>query len=103
MDLVIAQTWVVLIYKLASLLAGVSLSYMGYRLFISGIWGDAGSAEGNFTDFKIIIRKAAPGTFFAVLGAMVLIAAIFKGLSMQSNPLLPPSMGKLNEKPTLSD
>lgn len=29
-------------YKLVSLLVGLAFSYMGFKLFIAGIWGDAG-------------------------------------------------------------
>lgn len=57
---------------------------MGYRLFMSGIWGDAGSAEGAFGDNTLIIKKAAPGTFFAILGATIIVSTIWKGMEFET-------------------
>lgn len=70
----------IVFYKVASLVAGVCLSYMGYRLFMAGIWGDAGHAEAEYKDFSIILKRAAPGTFFVILGAIVLAVTLFMGL-----------------------
>jgi hypothetical protein len=66
-------------YKLASLVAGVASSYMGYRLFIAGIWGQAGDLSAEYGKTKLVLTRAAPGTFFAVLGAVIICVALFKG------------------------
>lgn len=84
MDLEVTKVIVLAIYKLASLTTGVILSYMGYRLFMASVWGDAGDAEGRFGDYKIIIRKAAPGTFFVLMGALVIAITVFKGINFES-------------------
>ncbi|WP_206512315.1 hypothetical protein [Colwellia sp. Arc7-635] len=62
--------------------------------------GDAGSAEGSFGDNKIIVKKAAPGTFFALFGAIVICVTIFKGLDFVS---ISEGMEVQDEKPTLID
>lgn len=69
-------------YKIISLLLGTSISYMGYRLFLAGIWGEAGDVEAQFKDNKIVIKRAAPGTFFALFGAIVICLTIYEGLSL---------------------
>ena len=74
----------VLIYKLASLGAGVLVCYMGYRLFSAGIFGDAGSVDATFKDTRLLIRRGAPGTFFAVVGAVVLALTLFKGINLDT-------------------
>jgi len=71
------------IFKLSSLFVGLALSYMGYRLFQSGIWGKAGELDAQFKDSKLLIRKAAPGSFFVILGAVVIIASIIKGFNIE--------------------
>ena len=71
------------IYKVASLAAGLSLAYMGYRLFIAGIWGKAGDVDVHFKETKLLIRKAAPGTFFTVTGAIVIALTLLKGLGYE--------------------
>ena len=73
------------LYKVASLTVGLLLSYMGYRLFMAGVWGVAGDVEASFKDNKIVFKKAAPGTFFAVLGAAVICFTIYKGLELSAS------------------
>lgn len=100
MDIQTAQILSITLYKIVSLLAGVFLSYMGYRLFLAGIWGNAGDVKGEFGDNKIVIKKAAPGTFFVLMGAIVIGLTINKGLNFENNQ---DNQGGQNEKPTLID
>jgi len=58
-------------YKIVSLMVGLLFSYMGYKLFMSGIWGHAGEIDSQFGDNKLVIKKAAPGTFFSLFGAII--------------------------------
>jgi len=46
-------------YKIISLLVGGIFAYMGYRLFMAGIWGHAGELEAEFGDNKLVLKKAA--------------------------------------------
>jgi hypothetical protein len=71
------------IYKLASLATGTALAYMGYRLFMAGMWGKAGDVDIQFKENKLLIRKAAPSTFFTVAGALVIALTLFKGLGFK--------------------
>lgn len=84
------------LYKLACLVTGTALSHMGYRLFMSGVWGQAGDLDAKLGDNKIVIKAAAPGTFFVIAGAVVLGLAIFKGVQFD----IPPSE-ILDNKPGL--
>lgn len=77
------------IYKLLSLGIGFALCYLGYKLFIVGVWGprqgevsNAGEVHAEFGDNRLLIKSAAPGTFFVVLGAIVLFFVIMKGLNV---------------------
>lgn len=72
-------------YKIISLLAGTIFAYMGYRLFVAGIWGHAGEIEGEFGDNKLVVKKAAPGTFFALFGAMIIAITLYKGLEFKDH------------------
>lgn len=100
MDIVVIQSISIIIYKLSSLVAGLALSFMGYKLFMAGIWGSAGGADASFGDNRITLKKAAPGTFFVVVGAIVICVTLLQGLQYSgSNNQGCPSY----EKPTLSD
>lgn len=67
-----------LIYKLACLAVGSLLCYFGYRLFQEGIWGHAENLEANFRDTNLVVKSAAPGTFFVLLGAIIIVATILQ-------------------------
>ncbi|MFC6633928.1 hypothetical protein [Microbulbifer taiwanensis] len=71
-------------YKIASLIVGSGFAYMGYRLFMSGVWGHAGRLETGLGDSKLVIREAAPGTFFAIFGAAIVAITLYKGLEFEN-------------------
>ena len=68
-----------LIYKLVSLGCGVLVCFFGYRLFVLGIFGNAGELDSQFQNNKLVLKKAAPGTFFSLFGACVIGVALWKG------------------------
>lgn len=68
------------VYKLACIAIGALFVLLGYRLFKAGIWGDAGNFQANFKDAKLVLKSAAPGTFFAVLGAAIVVFTVTSGL-----------------------
>ncbi|WP_323846074.1 hypothetical protein [Microbulbifer magnicolonia] len=70
-------------YKITSLVVGSAFAYMGYRLFIAGNWGQAGDLEASFGNSKLVMKKAAPGTFFAVFGALIIAITLYKGLEFE--------------------
>jgi hypothetical protein len=67
-------------YKIVCILAGLCIIFLGYMLFLKGIFGDSGDVEGGWHDYKLIVRKAAPGTYFVLFGSLIIAATIFKGL-----------------------
>lgn len=68
-------------YKITCLLIGLVIIFLGFRLFIKGIFNESGDVEGSWKDLKIIIRKAAPGTYFVVFGSLLIGLTVFKGIS----------------------
>jgi len=73
------------IYKICSLAVGTILGYLGYKLFIRGIWGDAGSFAASYKDTKLLLKGAAPGTFLIIFGAAVIGFTVFKGFDVGSS------------------
>ncbi len=74
------------LYKLAALLIGFGLAYLGYRLFIAGIFEGGGDLDATFSDTKLVLKKASPGIFFALFGTVVLVVTLTKGLDLSSEP-----------------
>jgi hypothetical protein len=70
------------LYKAICICSGTIFSYLGYRLFMIGIWGNAGTLQAAYKDNKLLLKGAAPGTFFVVLGAVIVGVALLKGFDM---------------------
>ena len=87
------------LYKMVSLLIGGAFSYMGYRLFISGIWGNAGSLETHYENNRLVLKNAAPGTFFALFGAIIVSITLFKGLEFEKYDPVPAPIEKKETLP----
>src|SRR5207245_980336 len=91
-----ASLIVLVVYRVLTLLAGLALVLMGYRLFRAGFLKQAGDVEAGGHGVRVALKRAAPGTVFAVLGAAVMVAGIWKGLSQESEvPVAPPSVSPL--------
>jgi hypothetical protein len=69
------------LYKLSCLAVGCLFCILGYRLFKMGTWGNAGDMEAKFKDLRLVSRSGAPGTFFSVLGAAIVIATVWQGMT----------------------
>ncbi len=59
-------------------LAGTLCIYLGYRLFISGVSGEA-SLHAKKDTSELQLLSAAPGVFFALFGSGLLVADTFWG------------------------
>ena len=55
------------IYKISCLTVGSLFCVLGYHLFKSGAWGCAGDINTQFGNNSIVLKSAAPGTFFTTL------------------------------------
>lgn len=68
----------ILVYKVFSLAGGCLCIFLGYKLFIKGIFPDS-DVDAGFKNAQISIRRAAPSTMFALFGATVIAITINKG------------------------
>ena len=73
------------IFKLAAPVVSCVAIYLGYRLFILGVTGQASlSVESKTVSAQLI--NAAPGLFFAIGGLTTLGISIFKGVAISFSP-----------------
>jgi hypothetical protein len=70
-------------YKLACLSVGLTIVCLGYVLFLKGIFNESGDMQGSFKNYKLVIRKAAPGTYFVLFGSLLIAFTVFKGLDSE--------------------
>ena len=72
-------------FKFVPVLIGGMAIYLGYRLFILGVTGEASlSVTGKGVGFQLL--NAAPGLFFALGGMATVWRAIGKGAGISSTP-----------------
>jgi hypothetical protein len=81
-------------YKIACLFTGLIIIFLGFKLFLRGIFTESGDVEGSWKNLKLIVKKAAPGTYFVLFGSLIISMTIFRGLTSEefsgySNPRNP--------------
>lgn len=93
----------IFLFKVISLLSGVFTIYLGYKLFVKGIFNESGDVQAAWNNMSLLVKKAAPGTFFALFGAVVVSITIYKGFDFKST--YQPQTEQLNEikAPSLGD
>ena len=80
-------------YKLVTLVIGMIFGVLGYKLFSSssGIQKKAGEMQTTWGDKSLILKSAAPGTFFALFGTVLISTTLIRGLSIEAiKSWLPP-------------
>jgi hypothetical protein len=80
--------WIsILLYKTGLVYAGFLIVYLGYKLFLNGVYGKAGDLVANWNDYKIVLKRAAPGTFFVIFGSIFMMYVVFSKIEYkgQSN------------------
>jgi len=93
------------LYKILTLLVGLASLFFGYRLFSSGTYKKAGDLSSKWGDKNLVLKQAAPGTFFALFGAIIISIGLLKGLSIEKVEGYPLDARKevVNQAPDTSD
>ena len=76
------------ILRIVTLLVGLSFAVMGFVLFLKGCSQTAGSVETTW----VKIKKAAPGTFYAVAGTAIICITLYVSEIEREVQMLPPTM-----------
>jgi hypothetical protein len=88
----VPTTIIIIIYRILIASIGFAIVFLGYKLFTNGIFGKAGDIDAIWGNRKLLIKRAAPGTLFAIFGAFVICFSVFKGpLIKGSIEYLPPT------------
>jgi hypothetical protein len=67
-------------YRCVLVGVGLALSYMGFRLFCLGLYEKVGELKASWGGRALVLRQAAPGTFFVVCGGVVLLGTLARGV-----------------------
>jgi hypothetical protein len=72
-------------YHVVTLLIGLVLAYLGYLLFRSGVFEKAGDLKAAWGDKHLTLKQAAPGTFFALFGTIVMSVSLWRGIDFSEH------------------
>jgi len=72
-----------LIFRLCVMLTGIISIILGYRLYIKGLYSDHNSKSASLNatigGWKLALKNAGPGTFFALFGLIIIQSMIQNG------------------------
>ncbi len=88
-------TIVVAFFRAATVFCGLAALAMGYRLFSVGVYERAGDLKAAWGDRSLLLKQAAPGTFFALFGAVIVVAGISAGLGVSHRTTTGPGGGQV--------
>lgn len=93
----------VVLFKIAIIAAGTTSIILGYKLFSRAVFSDpapeaaAGSKNGDGNtdsdvhvragEYKLTVRRAAPGTLFALFGAALIGITAIRGIGFSAQPI----------------
>jgi hypothetical protein len=66
---------------MGTIVVGFAIVYCGYKLFSRGVYEKAGELKAAWGDKHLLLKQAAPGTFFVVFGPAVIIFSLWRGIS----------------------
>jgi len=69
-------------YRFSLIIAGTLMVYWGYRLFLHGYLEKAGELRASVGKYQFLLKSAAPGIFFAVLGVATITIGVFKKIEL---------------------
>jgi hypothetical protein len=71
------QAALVIFVELSAIVAGLGFAFMGFLLFDKGLFKES-EVEAVWGDKKLFLKRAAPGTVFALFGVFVIVYALYK-------------------------
>ncbi|TKB24408.1 hypothetical protein FCL47_18165 [Desulfopila sp. IMCC35006] len=80
----LVQINLLIMFLFGALMTGIAFAIMGYLLLIRGVFQET-NVEAVWKDKSLILKKASPGTIFALFGVCVIVFSLWKGTQMVSN------------------
>lgn len=77
------------LYKALSLLTGLAMVYMGYKLFLADKVNPAGDISVGNGKYALSLKGGAPGIFFSLFGTILVYFSIYRGLEYDLSQVEP--------------
>ena len=73
----------VILFRTVMIALGFGFAVLGYKLFVKGVYEKAGDLKAAWGDKNLVLKQAAPGTFFAFFGVAVIAISIIRGTGLE--------------------
>src|SRR3990167_868577 len=70
-------------YRCLTIIVGLLIVYLGYRLFLAGVYEKAGDLRAAWGDKNLTLIQTAPGIFFALFGAVIIAVSLWCGIQIE--------------------
>lgn len=67
------------LFKIFGIICGLVSIYFGYDLFKRGVFDKSGEFRAEYMSGNLILKSVAPGSFFALIGAIIIISVVISG------------------------
>jgi len=74
---------IIVVYRITIVVIGLGFAYLGYRLFALGLYEKAGELKAAWGESRLELKQAAPGIFFALFGAALILASLVRGVDIE--------------------
>ena len=82
------------VYRILCLLTGMVFGYLGYRLFVVGVFEKAGELKAALGDKHFTLKQVGPGVFFALFGVLIAGVGGLRSIDLtRSTPVHPNTSG----------
>ncbi|HJY86254.1 MAG TPA: hypothetical protein VKE24_05395 [Candidatus Acidoferrales bacterium] len=77
------------VFRIACLMVGFGFAYLGYRLYVKGVFDKTQDINASFGDAKVALRHVAPGVVFGIAGIVVSILSVVRPIQITTS--VPPA------------
>jgi hypothetical protein len=71
-------------FRAVCLASGLGFAYLGYRLYIKGVFEKAEEIKGHFGEASVVLRNVAPGVVFALFGLICGALGVIRPISIDA-------------------
>jgi hypothetical protein len=70
------------VFRIVCLVAGLIFAYLGYRLYVKGVFDKTQDIQASFGNAKVALRHVAPGVVFGIAGIVVALLSVVRPIEI---------------------
>src|SRR5215813_8827954 len=82
------------IFRVFCLIAGLGFGYLGYKLYVKGVFDKTQDIKASFGNAKVALRHVAPGVVFGVAGIIIAVLGVIRPIKTEQRSLTAPAQAE---------